>query len=117
MFKNKGMKFLLIQVKNLITLLAQPDTGNQHNCNKMCAMLSSLFTEFITRIESNWSERLYLNNYLPRGKGRSMNNSLRLRQISVNFYSLLCHYHIRAMEHKTYASVIQCRTGQEYGQK
>ena len=68
------MKFLLIRVKNLLTLLAHPDTGNQHNCNKMCAMLSSLFTEFITRLESTWSEWLYLNNYLLRGKGRSMNN-------------------------------------------
>ena len=67
------MKFLLIKGKNLLTLLAHPDTGNQHNCNKMCAMLSSLFTEFI-RLESTWNEWLYLNSYLLRGKGRSMNN-------------------------------------------
>ena len=31
--------------------LAYIDTGNQHNCNKMCAMLS-LFAEFITKFES-----------------------------------------------------------------
>ena len=91
MFKNKGMKFLLIQVKNLLTLLAQPDTGNQHNCDKMCAMLSSLFTEFITRIESNWSERLYLNNYLLRGKGRSMNN---IHFAFGKYLSIFIHYYV-----------------------
>ena len=44
------MKFLLIQVKNLLTLLAHHDTRNQHNCN------NSLFTEFIARLKSTWSE-------------------------------------------------------------
>ena len=57
--KNKGMKFLLIQLKNPLTLLAHPDTRNQHNYNKLCAILSSLFTEYMTRFESTWSEQLY----------------------------------------------------------
>ena len=43
---------MLSSKKNLLTLLAHPDTGNQDNCKKMCAMLSSLFTEFITRLKS-----------------------------------------------------------------
>ena len=38
------MKFLLIQVKNLLTLLAQPDTGNQHNCKKNVRNNRATFT-------------------------------------------------------------------------
>ena len=32
------MKFLLIQLKNPLTLLTHPDTRNQHNCNNPCEM-------------------------------------------------------------------------------
>ena len=50
--QNKGMRFLLIQLKKpLIKLLAHLDTGNQQNCNKICVMLS-LFTESITDCKS-----------------------------------------------------------------
>ena len=52
-YQNKGIKFLLIKLKENLNLLAHLDTGNQHNCSKMCAMLS-LFKEFITEFESTW---------------------------------------------------------------
>ena len=35
----------------------------------------SLFTEFITEFESTWAITVYLNNYLSKVKGRSINNN------------------------------------------
>ena len=48
--------------KTLLKLLAHLDTSNQHNCNKIWAILS-LLTEFITEFESSWAITVYLNNY------------------------------------------------------
>ena len=60
--KTKGWSFCWLNSKNLLKLLAHLDTSNQHNCNKIWAMLS-LLTEFITEFESTWAITVYLNNY------------------------------------------------------
>ena len=57
---------MILKNLNLLKLPAHLDTGNQHNCNKMCAMFS-LFTEFITEFESTWG--IVLKQFFAKGKG------------------------------------------------
>ena len=60
--KQRDEGFCWLNSKNLLKLLAHLDTGNQHNCNKIWAMIS-LLTEFIAEFGSTWAITVYLNNY------------------------------------------------------
>ena len=73
--QNKGMKFLLIQLKKPpIKLLAYLDRGKQQNCNKN--MCNAFFINRIySRMQKHLIEQLYfIHNYLLKVKGRSMND-------------------------------------------
>ena len=65
-FSKQRDKVFDIKKLNLLKLPAHLDTGNQHNCNKMCAMFS-LFTEFITEFESTWG--IVVKQFFAEGKG------------------------------------------------
>ena len=87
---------MLIKLKENLNLLAHLDTGNQHNCSKMCAMLS-LFKEFITKFESTWV--IILKQLFSEGEDKIEEYLLLcLWQIVLNFYSLLCHFTILAQQ-------------------
>ena len=63
----------------------------------------SLFTEFITEFESTWAITVYLNNYLLKVKGRSINN---IHFTFSKYFLILIHYYVIylvwAMEHAKY---------------
>ena len=66
--QNKGDEgFCGFNSKSLLKLLAYLDTGNQHNWNKMWAVLP-LFTEFLTEFKSIWV--IMLKQLFTEGKGK-----------------------------------------------
>ena len=110
------MKFLLIQLKNLLKLLAHLDAGNQHVVKK--CVHAFFIHRIYNRIQKLMSDQIKtLICWRKRGDWWII-FTLPLANILViliHYYVIFLHY--RAMEHAKYTLVILCRTGQEYEQK
>ena len=67
----------------------------------------SLFTKFIIEFESTWAITVYLNNYLLKVKGRSINNN---HFTFGKYFLIFIHYYViylvKAIEHAKYTFVI-----------
>ena len=92
--------------KNLLKLLGYLDAGNQHNCNKIWAILwNSLFTEFVTKFGS--TQAIVLKQLNSEGlQGRSLNNiHFTFGKYLTTFLYYYVIYHIRAMKNVKYAKM------------
>ena len=111
------MKFFLIQLRNLLKLLAHLSTGNHCNCHKMHRMLS-FFTKFITEFESTWWAIILRLLFCWRQReDQWIIFTLPSTNILKFLFTTIPFYHIRAMVCAKNALLIHCRTGQEYRQK